>query len=734
MFADPRSSAPISRQFRESYSSIFRVGALAIILAVQIALAIYHVEPSWRTDWLDVMQRTLPRQAYADLASSPVRIVALQENEDGEADQLIWPRDRIARVVDRIGKSGARAIGVDLPLDGVGIFEIADISAGNVDGADRTRFLADIITQHPAVLPAILYEPGALRPPATRRAPDPALIVYDMTEKQKRDIARVKEVLDRSKSTIGVLQAHPALARAAKAEGLVIDELGSERVTRALPMVQVVRPEGGTPRLFNAMPVEMLRIGSADVDADVYISESFIGSAHLNIGDAYSLPIDREGNLKLKLRERDLRMYIDGNDVFHGRFAPEFFKDKYVIISKSYGAFDGVVDTPLFETAMTAEPLAQVIEEVLSASFVTRPPWAIWVEILTIALIGLVMIRVLPVTNPQNSAPASLLLAGSMLPLTLALYAWAGLALDGLSVSVALFVIGTCVFITMLVDRDRQHKDAELALLEERAEKSRLDGELDVARRIQMGLLPQNDAHPDPLLEIACHIQPALMVGGDFYDYVVRPDGRVFFMIADVSGKGVPASLFMALSKSLWKSAALRVDNLPGIQALADREISRDNTDHMFVTGVSCMFDPQTSTLSYSGAGHDMPILARTDGFVGSLPEASGPPHGLGSKTPYPVGEITLHPGDIVCLFTDGVSEAELTRLPDGSAIPRDQTVFFGAEGVIAALGEACASGASARDALSGVLALLDQVTDSAAQTDDRTLIVVRALPRDAET
>jgi serine phosphatase RsbU (regulator of sigma subunit) len=702
-----------------------RLVVLVGVLIAQLALALYGVDPPWRIDWFDFMQRTLPRAAWENPADSPVRIVAVQEREGAEDDQAIWPRDRLARLVDQIGQSGAKVIGLDMMLDGLGVFEVAEAQSGSVAGPDKTIYFGEVIEQWPVVAPVVLFHQEGLATLYARRNPSADDDAYEPRKADVAGIRSVNQLLDLAPSMSGEVRAHPAIARAARTEGLIMDQFGGLSETRALPMVRITDADTPDSVQYYSMPAEMVRLARGG--EPIRLTEHAFGTVYMEVAPETTVPLDRRGDLRLNLRRPDPRIYIDGEDVFRGRFDPEFFRDKYVIVGLSLGDFSGLTGTPLFENAMSSEILAQTIEQIETGDYALRPGVIIWLEMALTLIVGIAIIWILPRMTPTVAIPSTLVVSLLAMPLSLAVYSQSGLMIDGLGMTAGLLIVGTVVFGSTLIDRDRQHQEVQLALLQERAAKSRLEGELDVARRIQMGLLPQAEAQPDPALEIACHIAPARMVGGDFYDHIVRSDGNVFFMIADVSGKGVPASLFMALSKSLWKSAALRMYDLDEIQALADSEISRDNKDQMFVTGVACLFDPRTGALSYTGAGHDMPVLATEQG-VETVPEASGPPLGLGSAQSYPVGQVRLAPGDILCLFTDGVSESELVRQHDGSPLPAGSDAFFGAEGVIAALASARAAGASAAEALGSILQLLDHVTDGAEQADDRTLVVVRAL------
>jgi serine phosphatase RsbU (regulator of sigma subunit) len=702
-----------------------RLAVLGALLLAHVLLAINHFEPPWRIWWFDTLQRAFPRAAVTELADSPVRIVAVQEANNAEDDQAIWPRDRIARLVDQVGNAGAAVIGLDIMLDGLGLFEVADAQSGSIAGPDKTIYLAEVISEWPVVSPVVMFEHEGQAALHTRRITALDLEGYGPSGPDPLTAARAQDLFPQAPRLPGSARAHPALVRASKAEGATLNELGGGQSVRALPVVQIVQNEEGPAERYTAMPVEMVRLKKG-VER-IAAQEAPLGDVTLSI-DTVDVPLDTRGDMRLNLRKISQVIYMDGEDVYRGRFDPAFFAGKYVIIAASLGDNTGLVGTPLFDRAMPAEIFAQAIEQIESGAHVIRPGWAVWVELVLMLVLGLVVIVALPSAVPAIAIPATTLMALTALPISMLVLSGFGVLIDGLSVTGGLLTVGAVVFGATLIDRDRQHQEIQVTLLRERAAKSRLEGELDVARRIQMGLLPAAEARPAQSLEIACHVAPARVVGGDFYDHIVRSDGQVFFLIADVSGKGVPASLFMALAKSLWKSAALRCDNLGDVQALADLEISRDNKDKMFVTGVACVFDPNTQTLSYCGAGHDMPVIARPGKTAVPLPDAAGPPLGLGSNTDFPVGTVKLERGDMVCLYTDGLSEAELTCQSDGTPLTESAPAFFGAHGVASALETASDAGQSAQQALTGILRLLDQVTFGSEQTDDRTLVIVRAL------
>jgi serine phosphatase RsbU (regulator of sigma subunit) len=176
-----------------------------------------------------------------------------------------------------------------------------------------------------------------------------------------------------------------------------------------------------------------------------------------------------------------------------------------------------------------------------------------------------------------------------------------------------------------------------------------------------MGMLPDPKAIEGlrANVEFFAMLEPAREVGGDLYDGFMLDDHRFCFLIGDVSGKGVPASLFMALTKTLCKSLARR-EQVPLGQLLrsVNEEISQDNPAFMFVTAVIGVIDVGSGAVDLCNAGHDAPVLLRVDQPPLLLDDPRGPPLCVIEDFPYEPGRIKLEPNDILLLMTDGVTEA----------------------------------------------------------------------------
>jgi sigma-B regulation protein RsbU (phosphoserine phosphatase) len=267
---------------------------------------------------------------------------------------------------------------------------------------------------------------------------------------------------------------------------------------------------------------------------------------------------------------------------------------------------------------------------------------------------------------------------------------------------------------TLEKKRLRDEIDAHLARLRE---------ELDAARRLQMGMVPQSFPVPSAQLPIDLYasMEPAREVGGDLYDFFVTQDGMLCFLIGDVSGKGMPAALFMARAKSLIRITTELMRSRHGASAKpseiitrVNRELCQDNGDLMFVTLFFAMLAPATGELSFCNAGHNAPY--RLDGnSLAAIDGAKGIILGVKPDAVYETGRLSLAAGEMVYLFTDGVTEAS-------NAIDE----LFGEARLEAAL-RGAADRASAK-IISSVAEAVKGFVGTALPSDDITMIAVRRL------
>lgn len=198
----------------------------------------------------------------------------------------------------------------------------------------------------------------------------------------------------------------------------------------------------------------------------------------------------------------------------------------------------------------------------------------------------------------------------------------------------------------------RQQKD-------EARRRERLEQELRIARLIQQTLLPR-ELPQLPGWQVAAYYRPAREVGGDFYDFVKLPDGKLGMIVADVTDKGVPAALVMATTRSVLRAAAERLITPGKVLARVNEQLVPDIPDNMFVTCLYSVLDPAKRTLRFANAGHGLAFRRSSDG-VSEL-KATGMPLGLMPQMEYEESEVQLNPGDTVLFQSDGLAEAHNER------------------------------------------------------------------------
>src|SRR5215210_703231 len=205
-----------------------------------------------------------------------------------------------------------------------------------------------------------------------------------------------------------------------------------------------------------------------------------------------------------------------------------------------------------------------------------------------------------------------------------------------------------------VAERTEQLESAMARQQQEAQERQRIEQELHVARLIQQTLLPKS-LPALPGYDVAAYYQPAREVGGDFYDFLELPDGQLGLIVGDVSGKGVPAAIVMAITRTMLH-AAYRLGSPGEILEQVNNILYPDIPPNMFVTCLAALLDSRTGRLQYANAGHDLPYLRHADG-VSEL-RATGVPLGLMPGMSYEQKEITLKQGDSVLLYSDGLVEA----------------------------------------------------------------------------
>ncbi|MBO6143916.1 MAG: SpoIIE family protein phosphatase [Prevotella sp.] len=259
-------------------------------------------------------------------------------------------------------------------------------------------------------------------------------------------------------------------------------------------------------------------------------------------------------------------------------------------------------------------------------------------------------------------------------------------------------------------------------LREANAEKDRIQGELRVANTIQQSMLPAEEM-TGGTLAVRGSLMPAREVGGDIYDYFVR-DGKLFFCIGDVSGKGAPAAMLMAVCHTLFRSASAHENNPARIMQAINETACQGNDSNMFITLFIGVLNLSTGRLHYCDAGHDAPIITDNGLWAENKHKLSVEPHlpvGVFDDTAYTSQEAVLCPGSTIFLYTDGLTEAK-----------NKEHKQFGLQRVMSTL-DSCTD--------KEPLAVLNKVKETvrgfvkdADQSDDLTMLVIRYTPEQHES
>ena len=278
-----------------------------------------------------------------------------------------------------------------------------------------------------------------------------------------------------------------------------------------------------------------------------------------------------------------------------------------------------------------------------------------------------------------------------------------------------LMLLGLALLIFIVWFAGRNNK----RLLEATAKNQRMENELYIANAIQMAMLPKVFPPFHDLLNVNLYglVAPAKEVGGDLYDFYVRHD-KLFFCIGDVSGKGVPAALVMAMTRSLFRTVTAREEDPANIMKEMNHSLSEQNTSNMFLTLFIGVLDTKTGVLDYCNAGHNAPVHLRLDdlrGTIDPLPVKPNLPLGVEGSFTFEAQQMTMQENDVLFLYTDGLTEAENTR--------HEQ---FGEERMMNELAISDYRLSSPRKMVEKMQAKVEAFREGAEQSDDLTMLAIR--------
>ena len=610
---------------------------LAVLLLLQVFVpSLFNAA---RFGLFDSYQRLAGRDRY----TNAVVIVAIDNPSLQRIGQWPWPRQLIARLVSNIAKAGAATVGIDLLL-----------SEPDRQSPDSDRALADTLrkdqqdTERGNRITLEIGTPALENPFEGATDSGPLVPFREIGLSPGRASPAVVPSFQKT------MRAIPALDAAATGHGFASVIPDADGTFRRMPLVSRI-----SGRLAPGLALEMLRLAVRNPPArhvDVFYSNDQIQK--VSIG-ALDIPTQEDGSLWVNFSPHDEGRFVSAYKVLSGEIKPGTFDGAVVLVGETgIGRIDQQM-TPAGQMP-GVEIHAELLENILQGNSASRPSWTRAAEFALTFLLALLLILLLPLLKPRWQVLFGGAVFAALAGLGFGLWHHSYILLDVATPAIgqALVVIAYMSAGFAQADMQRRRLRQELELRKLAA--ARTEGELEAARRIQMGILPDPKAlGRDPRFELDALMIPARQIGGDLFDFFKLEDGRLFFSVGDVSGKGVPAALFMALGKSLCKSIAL--SGGAGIGAILDRansEISRENPEMLFITLYAGILDLDTGTLDFCSAGHDAPFLLRAGEKPQAVDSEGGPPLCVVEDFSYPAERFALKPGDLLCIITDGITEA----------------------------------------------------------------------------
>lgn len=680
-----------------------RVDALGMLAAIAASVLLLFAGPSLRQPVFDLLQRVLP----APKASTEVVVVAIDAASLSAVEAWPWSRYVLARMTEEIASRGARAIAFDVIFtdpDRVNPEEFVQ-HYPEMPPAVRDQVLqmpspdsmfAAVLGRAPTVLGRVGFETegdegGTLLPPAAAFAGEPpqALPSYP------RGMASL-EIFDGAALGHGLLNGRT-------------DPDGAVRRVPVLAKVQgILTPSLALEAVRIAEGVETIRLTPDGSGARVAVGRR-------------RFHIDARGDLTLRFVGRGAGVaahrVISAADVFRAGLPADVLRDKIVLVGLMATGSADLVTTPTAQTTYGLLVQAQAIDAMLTGRNLVQPMWAKvapWFA-------GIVLTLLAWFAVPRSAMATAIAVGVFALVLGFAVCAiafQAGVLLDPFPIFAPVLATSAAMVATLFVEGRTVQSRLRTDLDGERLAAARVAGELAAATGIQMGmLLPRHElAGLHPAVEVDAVLEPARTVGGDLYDAFMLDDVRLCFLVGDVTGKGVPAALFMAVAKAHARSFLIGSgDSLGDAVARVNDALSRDNGQDMFVTFLAGILDTSNGALELCRAGHENPIVLTAGGEVRPLSVPGGPPLCAMPDIPYRSTTYALAVGETLVTFTDGVTEA---------ATPADE--LYGRERLCEAAARAHESATDLPGLVDELVADVRRFEAGADATDDLAILAVR--------
>ncbi len=581
----------------------------------------------------------LYQKVFAEKKDSDVVIIDIDENSLGKFGQFPWNRKVFADILDRINESNPKAIGFDIFF------------------TEKDKQSPDEIIKSYGLVPSDMAELQNLKSPdeifseklkqsksiiAVLGSNVPSHSNYDRKAKA-RFLSKggdPKKFTYQYPYSIGSLE---VLEKDVKGLGSIsfLDQL--DGIIRSLPLVVQF-----DKKIYPTMGLEMVRVGSKQ--KNIYVELNEVGIQRIS-ARPYKINSDPNGIIWIKYKKSDKNQYISAGDVYDGKFQSDFFTDKYVLIGASaQGLFD-LVKTPLGITIPGVEVHANVIENILDQSYLIRNPNTYIFELLFSIIVALITFILSQRVKPKLSLS---IFFGNILAIIVIGFCIYKFRSELVDMSYPIFIV-TVTFLTGLYFRFIEENKIALDNLQKEA---KLLKERELAAGVQKSLFPDISKFEN---FIFAKNVPARDVSGDYFDVVRSTPEEYFFTLADVSGKGVKAGMYMAKASSIFRTLTNLKFPLEKVVFGVNNELVEAKFKGMFVTAVFGKLNIKTGELVFINAGHES-ILTFDQNKNYEYIKSEMPPIGIVKYfTESMVKSNTMNLKDkTFVVYTDGVTEGYL--------------------------------------------------------------------------
>ena len=576
------------------------------------------------------------QKIFVQKKDSDVVIIDIDEQSLGKFGQFPWNRRVFAKILDQLNIHNPKAIGFDIfftekdKQSPEAIIKSYGLIPSDVADIQNLQSPDDIFSEKLKESKSIIAVLGSNVPSHTN---------YDRKAKA-RFLSKGGDPKDFTYSyphSIGSLE---KLEKNVKGLGSIsfLDQL--DGIIRSLPLIVQF-----DKKIYPTMGLEMVRVGSKQ--KNIYVELNEVGIKRIS-ARPYKVDSDPNGIIWIKYKKSNKDQFISASDVYDGKFQSDFFKDKYVLIGASaQGLFD-LVKTPLGVTIPGVEVHANVIENILDQSYLIRNPNTYIFELLFSIIVALLTFILSQKIKPKYSL--SIFFGNIILILIIgfSIYRFRSELVD---ISYPIFIV-TLTFLTGLYFRFIEENKMALANLQKEA---KLLKERELAAGVQKSLFPDISKFEN---FIFAKNVPARDVSGDYFDVVRSTSEEYFFTLADVSGKGVKAGMYMAKASSIFRTLTNLKFPLEKIVFGVNNELVEAKFKGMFVTAVFGKLNIKTGEMVFINAGHES-ILTFDEKKNYEYIKSEMPPIGIVKYfTESMVKSSTINLKDkTFVVYTDGVTE-----------------------------------------------------------------------------